>query len=68
MIAAKAPKRCHYSSTASLKNRVGCVVAQKNLSNSYINEVIQVLGVSPGRVYARHAKQKDTDRKKNEHI
>ena len=60
MVDAKDPKRCHNSSTA--KNRGGCAVAEKNLGK---NKVIKVLGVSSGRVYARHAKLKDTERTRN---
>ena len=64
MIASKAPKRCHYSSSSSLKNRVGCAVAHKNLRNGYVNKVNTAVGVSPGRIYALHAKRKDTERKR----
>ena len=62
MIASKAPKRCHYSSSSSLKNRVGCAVAHKNLGNGYVNKVNT--DVAPGRIYALHAKRKDTERKR----
>ena len=66
MVAAKAPKRCHYSASGSLKTRVDCAVAQKNIGNGYVNTVNESLGMSPGRVYHEHAKRKDTQRKRQQ--
>jgi hypothetical protein len=43
MIAAKAPKRCHYSATSSLTNRVNCVVSQKTLGHHMLRRSINLL-------------------------
>ncbi|XP_060598062.1 uncharacterized protein LOC132751871 [Ruditapes philippinarum] len=64
MIASKAPKRCHYSSTSSLQNRVNCVVAEKNLGSTYVSQVNKSIGISPGKFYSKHAERKDNKRKR----
>ena len=48
MVAAKAPKACHYTSPGSLKARVGAVVAQNNLGSTYLSKVYETCGLSPG--------------------
>ncbi|XP_062576921.1 uncharacterized protein LOC134267321 isoform X2 [Saccostrea cucullata] len=63
-IAAKAPKRLHYSSSSSLQNRVSCAVAEKNMGSTYVNKVNELVGVSPGRVFQKLAEKKDKTRKR----
>lgn len=68
MVASKAPKRSHYSGSASLYHRTSCAVAEKNLGTSYINEVNISLGISPGKLFQEHAEKVDRKRKrKSEH-
>jgi hypothetical protein len=55
MIASKAPKRCHYSSTSSLQNRVSCVVAEKILGSTYVTQVNKSSGISLGKFCSKHA-------------
>lgn len=38
-IASKAPKRFHYSGSASLNYRVSAAVAQKNIGHTYVSKV-----------------------------
>lgn len=64
IVASKAPKRCHYSASSSLKNRVNCAVAEKNIGSHYITQVNKSIGLSPGNVYAKHAARKDNTRKR----
>ena len=66
MVAAKAPKCCHYSATSSVQNRFkcNCVVAEKNIGSPYITEVNKSLGISPGRFYSKYAERKDYKRKR----
>ena len=66
MAAAKALKHCHYSAPGSLKTRVDCAVAQKNIGNVYVNNVNESLGMSPRRVYHECVKQKDTKMKREQ--
>ncbi len=63
MVASKAPKRCHYSGSESLRSRVDCAAAQKNLGHSYIQEVNISLGLSPGTVSKATATKRDRKRK-----
>jgi len=60
----KAPKRCHYSATSSLTNRVNCIVSQKNKGSSHVKEVNKSVGISPIKVYIKHAERKDKQRKR----
>jgi len=55
IMASKAPKARHYSSSSSLETRLECAVAQKNVGHSYLNEVFSSLQLSPGKVYQKHA-------------
>ena len=59
MVSSKAPKRIHYSSSKSLETRVSCAVAQKNEGNTYVSDVYEALGISPGKFYREHAARKD---------
>jgi len=59
MLASKAPKRFHYSSSGSLRNRLNCTVAQKNAGCSYINKINVKAGISPGKFYAKLAAKRD---------
>lgn len=51
-IASKAPKRCHFSGSASLNYRVAAGVAQKNIGHGYITKVNSKIRLSPG-VYTK---------------
>ena len=64
MIGAKAPKRCHFSATGGLKSRVDCAVLQKNLGNSYVSQVNESIGLSPGRISMEVGQKRDTERKR----
>ena len=64
MVAAKAPKRCHFSATNNFASRVNSAVAQKKLGNSYLNEVIEKLGLSPGRECPCEAEKRDSKAKR----
>ncbi|XP_053391808.1 uncharacterized protein LOC128554565 [Mercenaria mercenaria] len=59
MVVTKAPKRCHYSASKSLSNRLNCAVAQKNIGHSYITKVNKAIVVSPGYIASRYAKLKE---------
>lgn len=59
----KAPKARHYSSSGSLKTRVDCAVAQKNIGHTYINEVNTSMEMSPGNIANRTAEKRDKRRK-----
>ena len=62
MVASKAPKSRHYSSSKSLKNRVSAAVAQKNKGHSYLSNVYEKCGISPGKFYPNYAKSLDKKR------
>jgi len=63
VVASKAPKARHYSSSFSLKTRLQCAVAQKNCGHVYLNEVFKGLSLSPGVVYGKYAATVDRKRK-----
>ena len=64
IVAAKAPKAQHYSSSGSLKARVGAAVAQKNLGSTYLSKVYETCGLSPGSRFQSHATK--TDKRKRQ--
>ena len=59
MVAAKAPKARHYSSSESLETRVGAAVAQKNVESTYLSSVFEKCQISPGKFYKKQATKKD---------
>jgi DNA polymerase III epsilon subunit-like protein len=63
IVASKAPKARHYSSSFSLKARVDCAVAQKNRGHVYLSDVYKGLKISPGSFYSVHARNIDRKRK-----
>jgi hypothetical protein len=46
MMASKAPKARHYSSSRSLETRLDCAVAQKNCGHGYLHDVFKVLSLA----------------------
>ena len=50
MIASKAPKSRHYSSSKSLEARVLCAASQKNMGHDYVCDLNKSMGVSPGKM------------------
>lgn len=63
VIASKAPKRCHYSGSESLRSRVNCAVAQKNMGHTYVSNINTLLGISPGKISALVGSKRDRKRK-----
>ena len=59
MVASKAPKARHYSSSGSLNTRVACCVGQKNDGHKYLSDVFVSAGMSPGRYYTEHSEKQD---------
>ena len=68
MVAAKAPKRCHYSGSESLSARVSCAAAQKNIGHEYVQEVNRSVGVSPGHISGLIALRRNKKRKQMQEI
>ena len=64
MVATKAPKSRHYSSSGSLKTRVSSAVATKNVGSGYLSDAYSKTGVSPGKFYQKHAASLDKKRKR----
>ena len=64
MVASKAPKRCHFSGSKNLLIRVACAVAQKNLGNTYLDEIYKEAGLSPCKVATRTGRKRDLEREK----
>lgn len=62
MVAAKAPKNVHFSSSGNLSYRVAACVAQKNSGHKYLVSVNRSLGLSPGFFTERLAKLRDSQR------
>ena len=62
MVAAKAPKSRHLSSSGSLNTRVACAVSQKNEGNTYLTDVFTSAGISPGSFYSKHGQRVDRKR------
>lgn len=62
MVAAKAPKNIHFSSSGNLSYRVAACVAQKNSGHKYLVSVNRSLGLSPGFYTNRLAKLRDSQR------
>lgn len=63
MVASKAPKSRHYSSSGSLSARVNCAVSQKNEGSGYLSKVFSSACISPGKFYNKHAARVDRKRK-----
>ena len=63
MVASKAPKRCHYTGSESLRAREDCTAAQKNLGYSCVQDVNTSLGPSPGSICAKFTDKRDKKRK-----
>ena len=64
MVASKAPKSRHYSSSGSLKTRVSAAVAQKNVGSTYLSQAYEKNGISPGKFYIKFATSADKTRKR----
>ena len=62
-VSSKAPKARHYAASESLKARVSCAVAQKNMGQSYIKDVSEQAHLSPGQVFRSFAIKMDRKRK-----
>ncbi|XP_052060199.1 uncharacterized protein LOC127700668 [Mytilus californianus] len=65
MLAAKAPKAKHYSSSASLGYRVDSSILQKNEGYAYVSEVHASMGLSPGEETIKRSSKINMKRKKN---
>ena len=63
MIFSKAPKSRHYSGSGSLACRVNCAVAQKNFGYSYICQINQTAGLSPGKITKLESVKRERKRK-----
>ena len=63
MVSQKAPKSRHYCSSASLRTRVKCAVAQKNKSYKYVSEINRKCGLSPGKITTRRCQMMEKKRK-----
>lgn len=59
MVAAKAPKYCHYSKSESLDFRISATVCQKNVGENYLNMINAEIGLSPGKVSMEVSEQRD---------
>ncbi|XP_046567790.1 uncharacterized protein LOC124276171 [Haliotis rubra] len=57
VVASKAPKSRHYSSSESLDFRIGAAVSQKNLGPGYLMSAYKKKCISPGKALALKAKQ-----------
>ncbi|CAC5391995.1 unnamed protein product [Mytilus coruscus] len=68
IVASKAPKQQHYSSSGSLKFRIAACVAQKNEGNKYILDVNKNMSVSPGYFTQRLAVLRDLQHRKRKAI
>ncbi|CAC5408794.1 unnamed protein product [Mytilus coruscus] len=68
IVASKAPKQQHYSSSGSLKFRIAACVAQKNEGNKYILDVNKNMTVSPGYFTQRLAVLRDLQHRKRKAI
>ncbi|XP_076071750.1 uncharacterized protein LOC143043225 [Mytilus galloprovincialis] len=64
MLAAKAPKAKHYSSSASLGYRVDSSILQKNEGYAYVSEVHASMGLSPGEETIKRSSKINMKRKK----
>lgn len=63
-IASKAPKRLHFSGSASLNYRVSAAVAQTNIGHTYVSKVNARIGLSPGSYTQRLAVLRDLQHRK----
>ena len=61
MVAAKAPKNCHYSNSESLDFRVASSVCQKNVGENYVSLVNEKIGLSPGKIAIKEAEKTDDE-------
>ncbi|CAC5417983.1 unnamed protein product [Mytilus coruscus] len=68
IVASKAPKQQHYSSSGSLKFRIAACVAQKNEGNKFILDVNKNMSVSPGYFTQRLAVLRDLQHRKRKAI
>ncbi|XP_063448242.1 uncharacterized protein LOC134727784 [Mytilus trossulus] len=68
IVASKAPKQHHYSSSGSLNYRIAACVAQKNEGNKYILDVNKNMSVSPGYYTLRLAVLRDIQHRKRKAI
>ncbi|XP_063400480.1 uncharacterized protein LOC134685041 isoform X2 [Mytilus trossulus] len=68
IVASKAPKQQHYSSSGSLNYRIAACVAQKNEGNKYILDVNKNMSVSPGYYTLRLAVLRDIQHRKRKAI
>ncbi|CAC5378288.1 unnamed protein product [Mytilus coruscus] len=68
IVASKAPKQQHYSSSGSLKFRIAACVAQKNEGNKFILDVNKNISVSPGYFTQRLAVLRDLQHRKRKAI
>ena len=64
VVASKAPKKIHYSSSESLSYRVAAAAAQTIQGKSYICDVMDSLNLSPSRSYRHRAEIQDKQREK----
>ena len=62
IVASKAPKSRHLSSSGSLTARVACAVCQKNDGSNYMSTVFQSVGISPGKFYKQHSEKSNKKR------
>ena len=59
IVASKAPKNIHYSSSESLDFRISCAAAQNSRGRSYMCDVFREMELSPSRIHEKRAAQQD---------
>ena len=64
MVASKAPKSLHLSSSESRSQRVAAAVCEKNIGPSYVPSVFESADLSPGLHTQRHASRVEKQKKK----
>lgn len=60
IVASKAPKSRHYSSSESFNCRLDAAAAQKNLGKAYVCRVLQDQGLSPSKIHEHRSLQYST--------
>ena len=63
IVASKAPKSRHYSSSESLFFRVAAAAAQKNSGHIYLNEAMTEAHLSPSKNFVKFATKRDSYKK-----
>lgn len=63
-VASKAPKPRHYGDTESLTYRVSAAVAQKNRGVTYVVDINEELGLSPGKLSIKYKERLKEERRR----